>query len=233
MKRTSLLGLALLIALGVDVASAQQYVSKTWSTGEYVNGTIEEWSTGQALRGYGLTATEVYDESNKYQYTEVMFHRYGRSMPDTWPFTVYDRTLTCYVHDATFLKVSDAVAEIPSMVLDPAAPGCTTSGWRLECDESWICTLDENRGFSHPATVAGNWAKPAYTDVATSQVHSAFATQSDSSRSYRTCRSNTASEFFGGGLTIDGVFRNFGGGPGFGSFGDIYQNRCQSIYLEK
>lgn len=233
MKRTFLLGSALLMALGVNVASAQQDVSKTWSTGEFVNGTIEEWSTGQAPRGYGLSATEVYDASNKYQYTEVMFHRWGRSMPDTWPFTVYDRTLTCYVQDPTFLKVSDAMAEIPSVVLDPAAPQCTTSGWRLECDESWNCTYDENRGFSHPATVAGKWAKPAYTDMATSQVHTALATQNDSQRTNMTCRSNSASQFGGGGLTIDGVFTNFGGGPGFDSYGDIYQNRCQTISLSK
>ena len=28
-------------------------------------------------------------------------------------------------------------------------------------------------------------------------------------------------------LTIDGVFTNFGEGPGFDSYGDIYQNRCK------
>jgi hypothetical protein len=176
MRKTILAAVVASVALWMDVAAAPPDVSKLWNTSEQASGIAREWTDMWSPRTIELNAFTVFDESNRYQYTNVQLTRqsWGAVNNTGEGYIYWIRTLSCQIYDRGVLKVSKAGAELAATTLDPTSPDCSNSGYRIDCDADWNCVYDWNYRFNGSRVVQGRWLRPLSTESATSTVHGEY-----------------------------------------------------------
>ena len=172
MRRTLCAAALALGVLWINLAAAETVVAKIWTTGEEVYALAYEFNETFSPVESRLVANTVFDESNRYQYTNVVMLRqaWGAVNNTGAGYIYFYRTMSCRIYDKTVLKVSEGGADLVPTTLDPNSPDCSTYGYRVDCDDQWNCTYNPDYGYTAARVVQGYWAKPQLTRSATSTV---------------------------------------------------------------
>jgi len=221
MRRTLCAAALALGVLWINLAAAETDVSKVWNTSEsayaYASDFTDVWSPIEIT----LFANTVFDESNRYQYTDVGIVRQGWGAVNRTGegYIYFYRTMSCRIYDRGVLKVSEAGADLAATTLDPTSPDCSTSGYRIDCDASGECAFNWEYGYGASRIVQGHWAQPELTRSATSTVQEV--------NYFPLRRSNQVCKMFEG-RGFSGFF-SFGGTT-WDQRGDssIYRTHCQA-----
>jgi hypothetical protein len=176
MRKTAIAAVVIAFAaLWMDVAAAAEPdVNKVWNTSAEAYARADPTDASWNPLMYVLDGYAVFDESNRYQYTQVTMYEQGFGAANGMGpgFHYFERSLFCKFYDRTVLQVSEAGADLVA-TMDPASPDCLAYGMAIDCDEAGNCNFNENYVYTEPRVVQGHWAQPQLTWSATSTVHEA------------------------------------------------------------
>lgn len=188
MRRLLFAAAVAVVMSATNVMAAAMDVSKIWNTSDQASMVIDEYNDVWSPAHAELVATAVFDDSNRYQGTDITITRMAWSAynPDG-SYVFFYRTMTCRILDRV-LRVSQGGAALVATTLDPASPDCSNYGYRVDCDQEGNCAFNDNYGFSGPRIVQGSWGPPAKSSFATSNVHSESTTALNLPRMNQVCK---------------------------------------------